>query len=547
MKAVRFTWKKTFVFVLAAALMVLSACGGSKDNSEATGAAGATNAPANGKKVVNIGVTYSPNALNPLSPVGQVSSYVSGLMFLPLVDLDEDLTFKPMLADSITTTDNTTFTVKLNPNAKWTDGTPVTADDVIFTLKLMANSKVASGFAYMFAIIEGLDDSGYLPEGKTDISGVKKVDDHTLELKTKAPTTLTIFQDSIGRYLLTVPQSALKDIAPEDINKSDFMQKPTLTDGPFKLVSYDRDHYVQMEANKDYFKGAPKLDQLNFKVLQGTAITTQLQSGEIDMNIPSFGVIPISDYEKVKGLKNFTTNDGPAVATQFMYINEKTVPDAKQRQAISYAINRELIVKNLLKGSGEVVDGFLTSYSKYVNSNLKPVAYDPDKAKSLLQESGWNAGKTLNLSVLSGDSTLEQAANIMAENLRAVGVNVKIQMLDLATLIDKLVKMDYDLGVLTVSLSPVNPLPDVAYFLHEGNPSGYKNADIETLLTALQSATDEAKLTEDYNKLQEIVAQDVPMPSIYATKALGAMSNKVTGAKPKDFGMFINVNEWDVK
>jgi peptide/nickel transport system substrate-binding protein len=178
---------------------------------------------------------------------------------------------------------------------------------------------------------------------------------------------------------------------------------------------------------------------------------------------------------------------------------------------------------------------------------VQPVAYDPEKAKSLLQESGWDAGKTINLSVLSGDSTLEQAANIMAENLKAVGVNAKIQMLDLATLIDKLVKMEYDLGILTVSLSPVNPLPDVAYFLHEGNPNGYKNAEIETLLTALQAETDEAKIKENYSKLQKIVAQDVPMPSIYAMKALGAMNGKVTGAKPKDYGMFINVHEWDVK
>jgi len=545
MKA-RLTLKKAGAFVLAAALFVLSAC--SNSNGSAPSATGTSSPAVSGsKKVLNVGVTYSPNALNPLSPVGQVSSYVNGLMFLPLVELDEDLTFKPMLADAIETADNRTFTVKLNPNAKWTDGAPVTSDDVIFTLKLMTNVKVASAFAYLFAIIEGIDDSGYLPEGATDISGVKKVDEKTLEIKLKAPTTLNIFQDTIGRYLLTVPQAALKDIAPEDINKSDFMQKPNVTNGPFKLVSYDRDHYVQMEANKEYFKGAPKLEQLNFKVLQGTAISAQLQSGEIDMNIPSFGIVPISDYEKIKGLDNLTTNDGPPVATQFMYINGNVVKDAKQRQAISYAINRPLIVDKLLKGSGEAVDGFLTSYSPYKNPDLQTAAYDPEKAKSLLQESGWDAGKTLTMLVLSGDSTLEQASNIVAENLRAVGVNVQIQMVDLATIIDKLVAMDYDLGVLTVSLSPVNPLPDIAYYLSEGNPTGFKNAEAQTLLAALQSETDEAKLKENYIKLQKIVAAEVPMPSIYATKALGAINKRVVGAKPKDYGMFFNVHEWDVK
>ncbi|ASS67787.2 MULTISPECIES: ABC transporter substrate-binding protein [unclassified Paenibacillus] len=535
--------RSAFALVLAASLAVVSACSNSS-----TGSSGDSPEPSGSiKKTVNVGVTYAPSGINPLAPVGLVSTYVASLMFPPLVDLDSDLEYKPMLADSIETANNKTFVIKLNPGAKWTDGTPVTSDDVIFTLGLMSNAKVASNYAYMFAIVEGLDDSGYLPEGRTDIGGVKKVDEHTLTITTKAPTTIRIFKDTIGKNLLTLPQAALKDIAPEDINKSDFMQKPGVTSGPFKIASIDRDHYVQMTANKDYFKGAPKLEQLNFKVLQGTAVAAQLQSGEIDMNIPSAGVIPVSDYEKVKGLGNVTTVEGQPLATQFMYINEKAVPDAKQRQAISYAMNREMIVEKLLHGAGEVVDGFFTSYSPYKDGNVQPAAYDPEKAKSLLQESGWDAGKTLRMYVLSGDATLEQASNIIAENLKAAGVKVQIQMMDLATLIDKLVKMDYDLGILTVSLTPINPLPDLAYFLNEGNPSGYKNADVEKLIASIGAEVDEAKIAESYSKLQQLVAQDVPMPSIYAAKALGAVNKRVSGAQPKDFGMFINVNEWDVK
>lgn len=543
--AIKKTHRRALAFMLTALLVIISACGssGGGDNNEG----GSGNTDNSGKKAVNIGVTYAPSGINPLSPVGLVSTYVAGLMFPPLVELDSNLEYQPMLADSIETEDNTTFTIKLNENAKWTDGTPVTADDVIFTLKLMSNVKVASNYAYIFATIEGLDDAGYLPEGEDEISGVSKVDDHTLTIKTKAPTTLDIFKDTIGRNLMTLPQAALKDIAPEDINTSDFMQNPTVTSGPYKMVNYNRDHFVEMEANPDYFKGAPKIEQLNFKVLQGTAVAAQLQSGEIDMNIPSAGVIPISDYENVKALEHVTTVDGPPIATQFMYVNENSVPDAKQRQAISYAMNREMIVNNLLKGSGEVVDDFFTSYSPYKDESQQPVAYDPEKAKSLLAESGWDSGKTLTLSVLSGDATLEQAANIVAENLNAVGVKVQIQMLDLATLLDRIVKMEYDLGILTVSLTPVNPLPDIAYFLSEGNPNAYKNEEVDNLLNSLSAEVDEEKIMDYYSQLQAILKEDVPMPSIYATKALGAVNNRVTGATPQDFGMFINVHEWDVQ
>lgn len=539
------TTRAYLAFMLVVVMLVLAACGKNATNNPAPND---TEAPGSSdKKVVNIGVTYAPSNINPLQPVGLVSTYVSSLLFIPLVEIDSNLEYQPMLADSIATEDNTTFTINLNKDAKWTDGTNITADDVVYTLELMTNPIVASNYAYMFAIIEGLDDFGYMPEGTDSITGVTKVDEHTVQVKTKNPTTLTIFQDTVGRYLLTLPKAQLEQLSPEEVNTSDFMLKPDVTSGPFKLAGIDRDHYVEMVPNADYFKGAPKLAQLNFKVMQGNTIAAQLKSGEIDMNIPSAGVIPVSDYELVKGLDSVTTSYGQPLATQYIYINEQVVPDKKQRQAISYAINREMIVNNLLKGAGEITDGFFTSISPYKNENVQPVAYDPEKAKALLAESGWDSGKTLKLSVLSGDATLEQAANIMAENLKAVGVNVSIEMLDLGTIIDKLGNLNYDLGILTVSITPVNPLPDIAYYVGEGNPTAYNNPQAVEIANALSTEVDEAKIKALYDQLQVILAEDVPMPSVYATTALGAVNKRVSGAIASDYGMFINVHEWDVQ
>lgn len=525
-------------------LLLLAACGGSGSDSEQD-VQPAENTQQ--KNIINIGVTHAPSNINPLQPEGLVSTYVANLLFLPLVDLTSDLEFAPMLAESITTEDNQTFTIKLYEDAKWTDGTPVTSDDVIFTLELMTNIEVASNYAYMFAIIDGIDDDGYLPEGETSIKGVQKVDDHTLEITLKAPTTLRIFQDTIGRNLMTLPKAALEDIPPAEINKSEFMQKPDITNGPFKLVNIDRNHYVELVPNEDYFKGASSLEQLNFKVIDSSQVAPQLKSGEIDMNIPSAGVIPVSDYDLVQGLEHVETTFGQPIATQYLYINENVIPEAKQRQAISHAINRELIVENLLKGAGEVTDGFFTSISPYLNENVKPKEFDLEKAKQLLAESNWDASQTLHLAVLSGDQTLEQAANIIAENLREVGINVEIQMMDLGTLIEWIVSMEYDLAILTVSLTPINPLPDIAYFLGEGNPNAYENPRVNELLGELSEATDEATLKELYGELQEILAEDVPMPALYTRTDLGAVNKRVKGATPSDFGMFVNVHEWTVE
>lgn len=532
-----FSRMRSLLGLLVGVLFILSACSRTELSMK----------PLSSAKTVNIGVTYSPNTLNPLSPVGQVSSYISGLMYLPLFELDQELSFKPMLADSITTMDHRLFTINLNPSAKWSDGSPVTADDVVFTLELMTSRKIASTYAYMFAIIEGTDSAGFRPEGQSALAGVQAVDKHTLTIKTKEPTTLTIMQDTIGRNILTLPKKALENEPPDQLRNGDFVQKSAVISGPYHLDSYVRDQLVKMKANADYFKGAPRIGRLNFKILKGEALADQLKNGEVDLNIPSFGVIPIQDYGTIKSLPDVTAISSPSITTQFMYINEQELPDARQRQAISYAINREKIVNDLLRGAGETMDGLFTSYSPYLDPSVKQADYDPAKARSLLAASGWVPGTKLTLSVLSGDSTLEQAARMAADDLKAVGIDAKIQMVNLAPLINKIAERDYDLGVMTVSMSLVNPLPDVSYFLQEGNPNGYRNSEVDKLLASLKSETREADLKQTYSRLQQIVAADVPMLSIYATRSLSVVNNAVTGVYPSDYGMFIDVQDWDIK
>ncbi|MFD2329172.1 ABC transporter substrate-binding protein [Cohnella sp. GCM10020058] len=536
---------------LVFALVVLTAC----DGRPGKGGGGTPTAsptveafrdPAS-DKTVNVGVTYAPSDINPLSPVGLVSAYVAGLLFPPLMEIDADLRYKPMLADSIETADNRTFRVKLNEAAKWTDGTSVTADDVIFTLKLMANAIVASNYAYMFAILEGLGPSGFLPDGESDISGVRKVDDHTVEMKTKEPTTLAVFEDTVGRNLRTLPRSVLGGVAPQDVNESRFMREPNVTSGPFKLERYDPDRFVGLVANKDYFRGAPTLERLNFKVLPGAALADALERGEIDMNIPSAGVIPAKDYKRIQKMQGVTAVGGQPLTTAFMYVNEKSVPDVKQRRAISLAIDRHKLVDKLLGGAGEVVDGYFSSVSPYRNETVKPAAYDPARAKRLLKEAGWNGRKTLTLTASSGDDAIRQAAYSVAQNLGKVGIKVSVKIAEPADLTDKLLKQDFDLALLPVTMKPVNPLPDLAYFLGASNPNGYKNEKVNELLAAVAAEVDETKIKALYDELQVILAEDVPMPALYAAKALGAVNGRVVGATPKDLGMFVNVQEWKLR
>src|SRR5206468_471985 len=197
----------------------------------------------------------------------------------------------------------------------------------------------------------------------------------------------------------------------------------------------------------------------------GANIVAQLQSGEIQMNFPTIGNIPVSDYEKVKNMSNVRTIPGKPISYQALFFNTKTIPDARVRQAIAHAINRKLLVDNLLKGEGEIADTAFTSVHPYLNKNIKPYDYNPKQAQQQLQEAGWDVNKTLTLVVPSGNKEREQSADIIVENLKAVGVKAQINKFDIATAIQKAKKGEFDLFMLgyTVTLDP-----DVSVYFKTG-------------------------------------------------------------------------------
>lgn len=534
-------FKTLILAAMCSTMVTLSACGSSSSGDKKSGSSG--------KKIVNVGIMNAPSGFNALDNSDSAQTYMTEILFRPLMELDSDLKFIPALADSITTTDNKTFTVKLNQKAKWTDGKPVTADDVMYTIGLITNPKVASTIASKFNIIEGLDASGKNTSGQDSFSGAKKVDDHTIQLVTKQPVDITVFNDLISQYLKTVPKHVLESTPADKVFQSTFFQNPNVTDGAFKFAAYKKDQYVQLDANKDYYGGAPKLSEINFKIMQGTEITVQLQSGEIDMNEPNIGVIPVDDVDKVKALKNISTTDEKLSNTvQTLEINVKTVTDPKVRQAISYAINRKQIVDKLLKGSGQEVIGPYVPTSSFYDKDANFPAYDPAKAKELIKEANWDPNKVLKFNVPTGNTVREQAANIIAQNLQDVGIKVQMQKYDFVTSLALGKKHQFDLYIVGLSIDQVNP--DVSAYCSAGQVldlSDYNNPEFDNLLQTGKVTVDAAKRTEIYNKVQEIYASDMPAPGVYAPINIGAYNKRLVDAKPASYGMYAHLEKWDVK
>ena len=542
--------------LLAGAMALgLTACGASNAGTAAdeTGSAAVstesapTDTAASGEKIINVGVTNTLGSLNPLLlNGGEINKYATGLMFLPLMELDADLNFEGMLADSITTEDNKNFIVHIDDAATWSDGTPVTADDVVYTALRLA-SPVIGNTAMMYYVFEGVGDDGFVAEGAESIDGIQKVDDKTVQFTTKEEMPITTFENSYARYLLTLPKHVIEQYSEEELSTADWFNHPDVVSGPFIVTDFDVDHYISYEANKDYWKGAPKIDKLNIKIVDGSQLYAGLQSGEIDITQQTMSDIPQEDYESVEALDNVDVVYGSPVTNQSVFIQTKNVPDVKVRQAMLYAIDRQQILEELLNGHGEIVDGFLSSASPFYDDSLTPVSYDPEKAKALLEEAGWDGSQTIRFYVNSGDSTFVNAASIIAAEWAAVGIKAEIQTVDFATLMSVAGTEDYDVLAVQYTYAPVDPYPDVAWLLGgEGSWTSYSDDTLNDALTKSQLTSDTEETKELFSVVDKKVQEDVPMFSAYVISSQGAVSKRITGAAPSVYGFFNDVQNWDV-
>ncbi|WP_442596473.1 ABC transporter substrate-binding protein [Neobacillus sp. D3-1R] len=535
------SFKQVISFMAILSLLLLAACSGgaSQTSSDGKSAAGKS------KDTLFLGMVNPPILFNPINSSDVASGFVEKFMFESLLEMDGPLNFVPKLADSFETTDNQTYTIKLNQKANWSDGKPVTAEDFAFTVNLVANPKVETTVGGYISTLEGLDANGKLPEGTTELSSVKVMDEKTIELKTSKPVDPNMLKEQLGVKFMILPKHVLKDVDPTKLSQHPFFQKPTVTNGAYKFVQYKKDQFVELEGNDNYYFGKPETKKIFIKIMPAPNLVAQLQTGELDMNVGiGIGKIAVQDYETVEKMKNIRTKVEPTIGFQTMEFNTKTIKDPKVRQAIAYALDRNVLVDKLLKGYGEVVDGPYTSLNPYLNKDMEHYKYDPEKAKKLLEEAGWDFNKKLRLVVPIGNKIREQSAPIIAQQLQQIGVKVEVTTYDFPTLLQKGKAGDFDLLLIgfTFTLDP-----DVSSLYGSNAPynfSGYSNAKSDELLSAGKTEPNQDNRKQIYSDLQEIWNEDMPILTLYSDHDFDGINKEVKYGEPKVFGFHHNIHKW---
>jgi peptide/nickel transport system substrate-binding protein len=528
-------------------VLTLAACGGGFSEGQADDGGGSAGSGAAGETLI-IGNINPVASFNPINQTDVAGQWANEFALDSLLDQPEPLEFTPELATSFETEDNQTYTITLDPEATWSDGEPVTSADVAFTLNLIAHPESVTSLGTSISSLDGVDPvTGKLPEGETEIPGVTVVDEQTVELRTAQPVDPNYIYEIIGSRLFILPAHHLEDIPPAEFGESEFAQLPDVTSGPYTFTNYTKDVSIEYAAREDYYEGTPKIPSVAIRIMPASNLAGDLQAGAIQMNSGGgIGNIPVQDLATVEGLDNVTTRIDETLGVQFIEFNVETIPDVEVRRAMAHAINRDQIVDQLLQGNGQIVDGPYTSQSPYLDTGLEPLAYDPDLARELLADTDFDEDTTLRFVVPTGNAIREQSADIILQNLQAVGFKVEQTNVDFPTLLTMAGEGDYDMLLIG---NTFNLDPDVTFMYGSqgsSNYTGYSSDRVDALLAEGKSEPDTEARTEIYHELQAIFQEDLPQLGLYSDHTASVVSKDVTEGGPTPFwrGSLANVPTW---
>jgi ABC-type transport system substrate-binding protein len=439
------------------------------------------------------------------------------------------------LADSFTVSpDGLTYTFKLNPNAKFTNGRKVVAADVKYSIERAVNPKTKGPGAGFFHSIAGSDD---LTSGKSEtISGIEATDDATVKFTLSQPDA-TFLNVLALNFASVVP----KEVA--EAEGADFGKKP-VGSGAYMLKEWVSGQHLTVERNPDYFRPRPNLDEYKIEIGQEPLVAIlRLQKGEVD--IAGDG-IPPAKYLEMKNDKSMAGMivDREQLQTGYITINttKKPFDDVRVRQALNMAINKDRIIK-IINGRAVVANQVLPPLMPGYDKAYKGYPYDVAKAKALLAEAGMKDGFETQLYAMNADPN-PRIAQAIQQDLAAIGVKAEIKSLAQPEVIAAGGNKDTSPLIWSGGMGWIADFPDPSDFYGpilgcggavDGgwNWSWYCNKDFEARATKADAMSD-PKQKDERAKVwaqifTDIQTKDAPWVPVFNERRVVAKSKRMGG------------------
>ncbi len=408
------TIKKFVALFLSAAmtLTALTACG--------SGTSPSDSADKEARTDLVYGIASEPSSLDPMTFAMMSGFTVTYALYDYLVEMDDSGNYVPSLADKVDISeDGLVYTFPVKQGVKFHDGSVLTAEDVVFSL-------------------ERTIEKGWAADMTVFIDSVSLADENTVKITLNKP-----FGGMLGS--LASPFFAIMSKNYVETKGDDAIKREPMGTGAYKLKEWVSGDHITLEANEDYFQGAPAIKTVTIKPItdKNTGLIA-LENKEIDAYLN----INASDISIVEGNKDlsFYNTDQAAVLTLNMNIEAEPLNDVKVRQAISYAINKDDIIAGALEGIGKPANSPIPPVADGYSADVKGYEHDIEKAKELLKEAGYS-DLTLNLK-LKEDSKNQKVAQIIQSNLKDAGITVDIDVMESGAYSNEVyVNGDYQLSI----------------------------------------------------------------------------------------------------
>lgn len=476
-----------------------------------------------------------PTILNSAINSGFAAAFISTKIFEGLLEYDRAGRPVPQLAESWSVSpDGLAITFRLRSGVKWHDGSDFTSDDVKFSVEVW--KRYHSRGRLIYANVTQIDT----PEPLTVV----------LHLSAPAP----VLMSSLNSF--TSPVMSRRAYAGTDIPTSPANQNPIGT-GPWVFKEWQRGSHIILDRNPHYWQsGKPYPDRLVVRYLPDAAARSAvIESGEVQLGAQT--PVALSDVRRLSALPNIgTTTEGyeyfaPIVTMQF---NNARPPfdNILVRKAVAYAMNRDLIVRNVWFGLGKVATGPISSKSKYYTSDVDKYPYDSSKAEALLEQAGYRKdaeGVRLRLpyEVSPLGSEYLRLGEVLKQQLARIGIQITLRSQDNASN-SRRTYTDYDFSFFTAYVGTYAD-PQLAVYWSKNiikgvpfsNASHYANPEMDRLLEAVQVENDPERRMQEFHEIQRIAARDLPIFPLFELEQITLFDKKVHDHTTTFDGPFSNL------
>lgn len=518
-----------------------------------SGSGNATGSSSTASNTIVDGLFEEPGNLNPiLQPDETFSNIVDATLFRNLFMVNPQNQLVPQMATEVPTVDNggiskdgLTYTFHLNPDAKWSNGDPFTSKDVYVTWKLITNSQVNA--------VSRL--------GWDDVKSFDIVNDHEFVIHLKQPDPAFIDNALASSFPGILPASVFGNMNPKDVNTASFNHDPTVTNGPYKFVSWVPGASITVTANPNWIGPKPKTQTIEFKIIPDqNTLLTNAQAHAI--NVWYFD--PITSLSQIQAISGADVHETqmPAIEMAVVNLRNPILQDVRVRQALEMAINRQAIVQQVWKGKAVLATADQSPMAWSGNPNLQPYPYDPAQAKKLLAEAGWTMGSdgylhkngqifSITYATTAGNATREATERLVQFWLKQVGIKMTIKNYPANEYFGTVLPSGkgWDLGEFEWQdgTDPASSTQTLFTSTGAQNYGDFKNAQVDSLMSKVMVTVDQTQRTQMAQQVEQILHDQLPALWYYYPDEIDTTIG-IDGYQPNPWSVDTwNVWDWQLK